>query len=100
MIEKIKKLVESSNYEDNKLALILIYKMYGKKKLLEMRDEYDKIPLFGINTDSNPNGLYIGDFILFHSSGGNVCFQKVPPNFGSEGFINWGNETENKEIIE
>ena len=61
-------LMESPNYDDNRLALHLIATKYSKEQLLQFRDEDHIITKFSTTKDDTSNGVYVEDedYILYH----------------------------------
>ncbi len=105
MLDKIKKLVESTNYDDNRLALILIVENYNLEELFNSSIdifEADKTSLcgdmrylnqFGINKDVYPNGIVLENgFSLYMTKKGPVGLDKGYKGDTVEngiGFIRW-----------
>ncbi len=101
MIEKIKKLVESTNYDDNRLALILIAENYDLEELFDSsNNSFDSnsknfryLYQFGINKDKEPNGLILDNgFSLYFALAGPVGIDKAyagPIVENGIGFIRW-----------
>lgn len=96
MIEKIKKLVSSKNFEDNRLALILIVENYSKEEIIKLRNENGDLTIFGRITSKEPCLIRVKEkgFGLYYCTSRyiNTCFEGENGYSNLETYITRGDE--------